>query len=107
MLSSLIAQNDVDEHEVVRSPRQASVASVSSSFKTAEGCAVKDKRVSAKIRLRNQKLIIFMNLSWGMNPCFIVAEANIKKTQIVAEWNGKWKPTNYHDTLLSATTHLI
>lgn len=51
-LSSLIAQHDVDEHEVVRSPQQASV---SSSFKTAEGCAVKDKRVSAKIRLCTQK----------------------------------------------------
>lgn len=25
----------------------------------------------------------------------------------MAEWNGKWKPTSYHDTLLSATTHLI
>lgn len=50
-----MAQNDVDEHEVVRSPQQASVASVSSCCKTAEGCAVKDKRVSANIRLCTEK----------------------------------------------------
>lgn len=44
---------------------------------------------------------------------FHCSRSKRKKAQTVvaafrmAEWNGKWKATNFRDTLLSATTHLI